>query len=135
MADRILSWYVDTIVGDGTNAGAVHCLDKDYTLHHAVVRLHAKQAPDAGVLEIDIKDDGVSIFSGRFPNLQKSRQKEEEWDDFSDTVRRMEKYSFISLDIRAPAGAKGISVSLELLEEAGGAPEHAEFAGSVRGLS
>ena len=122
MADRVLTWYIDQIEGDGTTAGPVYCLDKNYDLRSAKVRLHAKKAPDAGVLTVDIKDDGVSVFStaSGFPALQKSRQQEEEWDDFSDSLRRIEKFSFVSLDIRSSGGAKGITVSLELNEDESG---------------
>ena len=121
MATRYLEWYVDNITGDGTFQGMVHCVDMDYTLTHAKVRIHAKQAPDAGVMSVDIKDDGVSIFDGsRYPNLQKGRQSEEDWDAFSTTASRIEQFSYVSLDILNSAGAKGISVTLELEEEAAG---------------
>src|SRR3990167_7795561 len=61
MADRIITWYLPEVTGDGTSQGATYCLDQSYVLP-AKVRIHADIAPAGEDLEVDIKDDGVSIF-------------------------------------------------------------------------
>lgn len=117
MADRILDFHAETIVGDGTNQDRAYILDRDYTPR--VLRVHARRAPDAADLQIDIKDDGVSIFTNR-PSLQKGENTQDWWEDFKLTNNAgtvMEKYSVITFDVSQPAGAKGITVSLELEAE------------------
>lgn len=60
-ADRILTWYLPEITGDGTSQGIAYCMEKGYSLP-ARVRLYAHKAPEGGDLIIDIKTDGESIF-------------------------------------------------------------------------
>ena len=62
MADRILTWYLPEVTGDGTNQGATYCLDKSYALP-AVVRIHAQRAPAGGDLVVDISIL-VSFYAG-----------------------------------------------------------------------
>lgn len=117
--DRVLTWYIDTLTGDDTEEGPVYIMDRDYDLTTAVVRVHAKHAPDAGVMRVDIMDDGTSIFTTRFPALQKGRDTLEEWDDFTDPTAsndadRIERFSLVSLKFLESSGAKGVTVSLEL---------------------
>lgn len=117
MADRILDFHAETIIGDGTNQDRAYILDRDYSPR--VLRVHARRAPDATDLQIDIKDDGVSIFTNR-PSLQKGENTQDWWEDFKTTGNEpavMEKYSVITFDVTQPAGAKGITVSLELKAE------------------
>ena len=123
MADRILTWFIDQPLDGNQAQGPVHCLGTGYSLRDAVVRIHAQKAPDSGVMTVDIQDDGISIFGSRLPSLQKTRTQEEEWDDFDDSLSRMDRFSFISLIFNNSAGAKGITVSLELNEEEGGDTE------------
>ncbi len=109
MADRILTWYVEAIVSDGTGQGPVYCLEDDYT--PVALRLYATIAPDTADLQVDIKDDGTSIFT-HLPTLQKGQNGQDWWEDFSTDIT-MEKYSWISLDVSS-GGAKRITVQLEL---------------------
>ena len=114
MADRILTWYIESLVGDGTSAGPVFVMDRDYRPH--VVRVHAKRCPDAGHLSLDVKDDGVSIF-GLLPKLTKGQTSEDVAEDFQPNADTIAKYSLVSLDLNS-SGASGITVQLELEAEA-----------------
>lgn len=115
MADRILTWYVDQPEAGSVSQGQIFCLDQDYQLP-AVVRFYAKSAPDAADLVLDIKDDGVSIFTNK-PTLQKGQSGQDWWEDFDPSLHNMEKYSWVSLEFSQTGGAKGITVQLELLAE------------------
>jgi hypothetical protein len=57
MADRILTWYF------GDTAQPSYYMEKDYVPVN--VRLHAVTAPAVDELEVDITDDGVSIFANQ----------------------------------------------------------------------
>lgn len=61
MADRILTWYLEEVKGDGTNQGIAYCLDTGYALP-ARVRVRAQIPPSGADLILDIKADGESIF-------------------------------------------------------------------------
>lgn len=56
---RIFTWYVD----ESSNQSQTFIADRDY--RPEAVRVHARIAPDAGDMEFDILDDGVSIFGTR----------------------------------------------------------------------
>jgi len=116
MADRIMVWHIETVIGDGTNQGPTFIADKDYSPH--VVRVHAKRAPDAGVLEFDIKDDGVSIFPLDRPYLRIGSNTEEVAEDWPETTATIARYSLVSLDlVDCGGGAHGITVQLELIAD------------------
>jgi hypothetical protein len=110
MADRILVWYVDKNTGNGTNEGPSFIMDRDYVPY--VVRTHAKNAPDAGNMEITINDDGASIFSSPV-FLPQNENTEEVVEDWVENATTIEKYSLVTLDLN-PNGAQGITVQLEL---------------------
>lgn len=117
MADRILTWYIPEVVGDGTRQGPTFCMERDYHPQH--VRIYAADAPDADNLEVDIKDDGVSICTNK-PVLLKGQKSEEMGEDFSTNADNViEKYSWVSLDISQSGGAKKITVQLEVTEALG----------------
>ncbi len=116
MADRILTWYVDEVVGDGTHQGPTFILDRDYDLP-GIVRIYAGDVPDANVLQVDIKDDGVSLFTSK-PTVHKKQHSQDWWENFDDSLHFMEKYSLISLDVTS-GGAKKITVQLELTASLG----------------
>ena len=126
MPDRIFIWHLDELTGDGTNQGPSYVLDQDYALP-GVVRLYAKRAAGKDSLRVDIKADGVSIFEAAIgnglasvPSIQKGRQIEENWDSFKDTIRRLDRYAVLTLDVLDSGGASGITVSLELDAAASG---------------
>lgn len=112
MADRILTWYIDTLVGDHTTQGPVHTLDQAYS--PVACRVNVKRAPDAGDLEFDIKADGVSIFE-TLPRLKEGETSEDVAEDWGiNGGEEIARYSLISLDL-TPNGASGITVQLELV--------------------
>lgn len=112
MADRILTWYIEDPKLDGSDDGIVYLLEQSYALP-GKVRILTKKAPDGGDLQVDIKGDGVSIFS-QLPTIPKGQSLDLDWDDFDDDQTLMVQYSKVSLEIPQSGGAKGISVSLEL---------------------
>ena len=114
MADRILTWYVENPKNTGSE-GMTYILDRSYALP-AIVRIHAGDAPDGDDLEIDIKDDGSSIFTN-LPVLDKGESSTEEEDDFNIGLSMMEQFSLVTLEIPQSGGAKRISVTLELQRE------------------
>ncbi len=111
MSDKTLVWYLEEIQRDGTRQGPTFILDEDYGLP-GVVKIHAAGAPDADDLIIDIKDDGVSVFTKQ-PRLQKTHTSDE-WEEFNFSLSKMEKDSLISLDVVQSGGAKRVTVQLEL---------------------
>lgn|SRR3990167_693140 len=122
MADRIMTWHIAGLIGDGVSQGPAYVLDKDYALP-GVVRLYAQRAPGYDSLRVDIKADGVSLFEDAIgarpasvPSLQKGRSIEEHWDSFRDSLRRVDRFSVITCDVLDSGGAADITVSLELDE-------------------
>lgn len=118
MADRILTWYLETLTGDGTNQGPSYVLDQSYTPNS--VRVHAKRAPGYDSLRVDIKADGISIFPAAIragvagvPSVQKGSQLEDHWDSFADAPTLAE-FTVVTLDVLDSGGASGITVTLEL---------------------
>ncbi len=59
MADRILTWHIPS---PGVPLPAFY-MERDYIPDK--VRIYAEHAPVSGDLEIDIKDDGTSIFANK----------------------------------------------------------------------
>jgi len=61
MADRILTFHSNDIVGVNARIGATYYIEATYS--PVAVRIHNEHSPTDGDLEVDIKDeDGVSIF-------------------------------------------------------------------------
>ena len=67
MADRILTWHEPDLNGNHGRIGPTYYIESDY--EPVAVRIQAVVAPDGGELEIDILDDGVSIFENRTSRL------------------------------------------------------------------
>lgn len=65
MADRILIWHVTSL----TAPLPVYYMERDYT--PVKVRLYAAQEGSRG-FEVDIRDDGTTIFANRTPTLIKA---------------------------------------------------------------
>lgn len=110
MADRILVWYLDQIVGDGTEQGPTYYADQDYT--PVALRVMVKRSPDAGALTCDIKDDGVTILRRR-ARLEKGDVSEPDAEEFPTNPAQIAEGSLITLDVTS-SGASGITVQLEL---------------------
>ncbi len=111
MADRVLRWYIDgNISRTKTEVGGVHWLDADYV--PVKVNLSARIAGTGSPsLEVDILDDGVSIFSDR-PALLGMTEKT--WTTIPANVLR--EGSKITLDIyRVDAEAHSRDLTVELV--------------------
>ena len=115
MADRILNWYIEEPRGDGEPEGVAYLLDKGYSLPAKVI-INTDKAPNGGNLQIDIKDDGVSLFSTLPTLIQNVEKLDDNWDDFDDSLTLIDQFSWVRLTIPQTGGAKRISVSLELNE-------------------
>ena len=67
MADRVLVWHQEDVVGDGARIGPTYYIEEDYEA--VAVRIYAEKAAPDGDIEVDIFDDGVSIFPNTAPTL------------------------------------------------------------------
>ncbi|KKK85891.1 hypothetical protein LCGC14_2768690, partial [marine sediment metagenome] len=101
-ANRILSWYIENPKNIGSE-GASYYLDRSYSLP-ATLRIYAGIAPDGGTLQVDIKDDGSSIFTN-LPTVSKNTNGQDWWQDFNDSLSLMEQFSLITLEIPQSSGA------------------------------
>ena len=110
MADRILVWYLEGVIGDGTEQGPAYYMDRDYVPD--ALRVMAKRVADADDFTADIKDDGVSILSRR-ARMLKGAKTEVDAEEFPSPPVLIEAGSLITLDVTS-AGAKGITIQLEL---------------------
>ena len=112
MPNRILTWYIENPLQDGSSEGMQYLLDRSYILPGKVI-IRTGVAPDGDDLQIDIKDDDVSVFS-TLPTIPKGQSEDEDWDDFDDSLTQMAQFSWVTLEIPQSGGAKRISVTLEL---------------------
>lgn len=112
-ADRILVWYLDTLVDDQASLGATFIMDRDY--RPRVVRVHAKRAPGVDVT-FDIRDDGQSIMGSPLPTLIKGNTAEDVVQDFLASASTIARYSLVTLHLTS-GGTSGITVQLELVAE------------------
>jgi hypothetical protein len=111
---RYLVWHIPPGLarsGDDSQ-GPVFYADHDYT--PAAFRLYAGQAPASGDLTVDIRADGVSIFTSNYATLTKGETFEEQAEDYPDIQPIIEDGSVISFHIIDKAGAEGITGQLEL---------------------
>ncbi len=63
MADRILTWHII----DPTTPLPSYYIERDYIPD--AVRIYATSSPGGGDFEVDIRDDGTTIFVNRTPTL------------------------------------------------------------------
>ena len=125
MADRILTWYIPGVLSEtgvqGTNVSTEFVLDGNYTPD--VCQVRSKDSVQGGAtspsdltpesLDIDINDDGTSIFR-QVPRLLSGTGRVES-SAFTDGV--LEDGSIVTLDIdRIPneISGKDLTVHLEL---------------------
>ena len=118
MADRYLTWYLDTLTGTTEQQGPAHYMDKGYSAGHC--RIHSRIAPTSGDLKVDIRQDGTSIMTANYAALNKGGNLEEHAEDYSGEPE-LDEGSVVTLHVIETNGAKGITVQLELdsLDEAG----------------
>ena len=67
--NRILNWHETNLTPSDEPFGATYYLEQDYT--PVRVRLYARNAPNGGDLEVDIRDDDVSILADRASSYKK----------------------------------------------------------------
>ena len=109
---RILSWHVPQIRGDSGSQGVVHYAEADYA--PGAMRLYARKAPDGGDLTVDVRADGVSIFTSNYAALNKGANLEENAEDYPGVVPEISEGAAISLHIISSGNAEDISAHLEV---------------------
>lgn len=112
MGRRTLTWHVERIRGDDGSQGPVFYADHDYS--PGAVRLYARQAPNAGDLKVDIRDDGASILTSQYAALNKGGNLEEHAEDYPQAQPFIGEGSALSLHIISSGGAEDISAHLEM---------------------
>ncbi len=110
MADRILTWFLETLTDDQFSDGPVYIMDRDY--QPRVVRIHSKRAPGLDVV-FDIRDDGVSILDNLLV-LNQGSTLEDVAEDFSGSAPTIKRYSTVTLHLTS-GHTPGITVQLELV--------------------
>lgn len=128
---RILTWHEKDVVGS-SRIGPTYYMEKAY--QPVAVRLHAEKSSPDGNLEVDIFDDGVSIFSNRSAShlsssttvgptvtydtpvttisLSKDQNEEELAERF--TGDNIDEGSWVHCEVVNLRGGKNVSVHLEL---------------------
>lgn len=111
---RYLIWHIPHGLARGGDAsqGPVFYADHDYTPE--AFRLYAQRAPEGGDLKVDIRADGVSIFSSEYATLNRGGNLEEHAEDYPAAEPSIAEGSAISFHIIEKAGAEGITGQLEI---------------------
>ncbi len=109
---RMFVWFIDRPRGDDDSQGPVFYADHDY--HPDAVRLMARRAPNGRDLQVDIRDDGVSIFTSNYAALNKGGTVEEHAEDYPDPLPEIEEGSVITLHVIQSAEAEGITCQAEM---------------------
>jgi hypothetical protein len=126
MAERILTWHLPRT---GCSDLPAFYADDDY--EKVAVRIHADGAPTGGDFELDIFDDGVSIFSNHATTyvdtadsdsysdpantkvaMHKGDTAEPDAENFTSDL--IDEGSWITCVVYATGGAKNVTVHLEL---------------------
>lgn len=112
MADRVLTWFIDALVGDGTEVGPVYYMESTY--EPVGLHIYARLKPTAGAVEVDVLDDGVSILAQK-ARLTSGSQADEIAEEWKRPKPEIKEGSWVSLTINPETkGGKGISVQLDL---------------------
>lgn len=109
---RILTWHIPHVRGDDGSQGPVYYAEHDYTPGECHV--YARQAPNAGALKVDIRDDGATIFTSNYAALNKGANLEENAEDYPAAQPNISAGSAISCHIISTGGAEDITVHLEI---------------------
>ena len=112
--NRILTFhYPDPIGSTVRMRPSAYYIDQDY--EKVAVRIYAENAPDRDT-EIDIFDDGVSIFNshsdGTYVTLAAEQNGEEAAESFNDNL--IEEGSWLYCELKDAGGGLNITVQLEL---------------------
>ena len=111
MAKRYLTWHMERPRGDGAKEGPTYYADVALTPGN--IRLHSRKAPDAGDLQVDIRDDGTSILSSSYARMTKGHTLEEEAQLYGSGPPTIAKGSEITLHIISSGGAEDVTCTLE----------------------
>lgn len=113
-----IGWYIPGVLSEtgvvGTNIDREFILDKDYKAGRLILRLKTPPAPGGTPCQIDINDDGESIFPDEKPFIASSSREYIGWSD-----KVMAKDSVITLDIdqvSPTTPGKDLTIQLELEE-------------------
>lgn len=128
MGNRVLTWHYEGTVGNETRIGPTYYMERNYT--PVAVRIHAVTAPTSDA-QIDIYDDGTSIFNDRTPLiinlttgknetgasataavLDKGQNADEYAEDFRTSL--IEEGSWLHCNLKEAGGGKNFTVHLEL---------------------
>ena len=109
---RYLVWHIDKIRADDGSQGPRFYADHDYT--PGEVRLHARLAPAGGDLKVDIRVDGVSIFTSNFATLNKGATLEENAEDYPEATPAIDVESVVSFHVIAAGDAEDVTCELEI---------------------
>lgn len=129
MGNRILTWHHEGTIGNETRIGPTYYMERNYT--PVAVRIYAATAPTSDA-EVDIYDDGTSIFNNRTPLainrttgvnetgasataavLGAGVNAEENAEDFVDSPI-IEEGSWVHCNLKKAGGGKNFTVHLEL---------------------
>lgn len=125
MADRVLTWFIR----DSSDLAWLPRYYADADYEKVALRVYATKPPVTGDLKIDIQADGVSIFANtptltfgtqgqrtttptETDVLNKGDTSEDDADDFNGSV--IEENTWVTCVVASLAGAKGVTISLEL---------------------
>lgn len=108
---RHLTWHREHPNANGEREGAVYYADQALTPGH--IRLHARKAPDAGDLQVDIRADGTSILSGFYARITQGNTIEEEAELYDDNPPSIAEGAEITFHIISSGGAEDITCTLE----------------------
>jgi hypothetical protein len=112
---RYFTWHRDSPRADGRREGPAYYADTG--LGPRAIRLHAANAPNAGDLQVDIRDDGVSILTGFYARLTDGDTLTEEAEDYRNGgAPTIEEGSEVTFHIISTGGAEDITCTLELDE-------------------
>jgi hypothetical protein len=117
MADRVLTWYVETPLEAGASVRETYELDADYVPKR--IWLHVETAPIGANIVVDVNYDfegsASSIFTTPNPGIQVGSRFGER--DYFVNPRILKRNALITLDIDqigSGEGGKSLTVQLEL---------------------
>jgi hypothetical protein len=109
---RYLTWHRERPYANGEAEGPIYLADVAYGPGH--IRLHARKAPDAGDLQIDIRSDGVSLLTGYYARMTVGETVEEEGEDYPQTTANIAEGAVVTFHIISSGGAEDITCTLEV---------------------
>ena len=109
---RILVWSVFQPHGHQVAQGPAYYAEHDY--EPDACRLYARIAPSGGDLKVDIRADGVSIFTSNYAALNKGGNLEEHAEDYPTPAPLIAEGSVVTFHIIELNGAVEVTCQLEM---------------------